>query len=137
MDPNQQPVSPTPTETPVPVQPETPMQQPAAPQPTTPPAAPAGEENPGKVLGIISIVTAVLGMGLVGLVLGIIGLKKSKKVGMGNGLAVAGIVLSIVSIVIGIALIAVLALGATKLVQKCQQLGPGTHYENGVTYTCS
>lgn len=143
MDPNQQPVAPTPT------QPQTPPEAPAPTQPqvqppvttpeaSTPPAqATQGGENPGKTLGIVSLVLGIIGMGLVGLIVGIIGLKKSKKVGMSNGLAVAGIVVSIISIVIGLAIIAMVAFGATKLVQKCQDLGPGTHYENGVTYTCS
>lgn len=140
MDPNQQPVNPAPApvETPAPQQPQTQPPATSMPQPTPQPTNTGeGSENPGKTLGIISLVLGIIGMGLVGLVLGIIGLKKSKKVGMSNSLAVAGIVVSVISMVIGLALIAMVALGATKLVQKCQDLGPGTHYENGVTYTCS
>ncbi len=126
MDPNQQPApAPTPAPTPAPVAPE----QPAAPAPTG--------ENPGKTMGILSLIFSLLGFGIVGLILGIVGLKKSKSAGMSNGLALAGIILGIIGIIVGIIFLSLAIFGGSKLVQKCKELGPGTHEENGVTYTCS
>jgi hypothetical protein len=104
---------------------------------TTPqPVASATTADPGKGLGIASLVTALLGMGLVGLILGIIGNSKSKKAGHKNGLAVAGIVISIISMIVGLIVGGVLILAAIGLSAKCADLGPGTHVENGTTYTC-
>lgn len=110
-------------------------------QPTTlPPAAPVTGSvvaNPGKGLGIASLITSLLNIGLVGLILGIIGLKKSKAVGQSNVLAVIGIILGILSIIGTIIGIILLVGGASVLLQKCQELGPGTHVVEGVTYTCT
>ena len=135
MDPNQQP-TPQPQTPPMPPAPTPPVAE----QPQAPAAAPPEQpqaENPGKILGMISLITSLLGISLVGLILGIVGLKKSKNAGMKNGMALAGIILSIVGMVIGVILVIMLGLGTSSLVKKCQELGPGTHVENGVTYTCS
>ena len=48
--------------------------------------------NPGQTMGLAGLITAIF-VPVVGLILSIIGLKQSKKVGMGNGMAVAGIVI--------------------------------------------
>jgi hypothetical protein len=137
--PPQQPATP-PTETPGPA-PAQPTPAPTSPeqQPTTPQndAQPTPQHNPGSTLGIVSIIVSLFGLGLIGLILGIIGLKKSKAVGMGNGAAVAGIVISILSIIGGLLVIGLLFFGASEIVQKCSELGPGTHLVDGVTYTCS
>ncbi len=106
---------------------------------TVPPAAPvtgAVIANPGKGLGIASLITSLLNIGLVGLILGIIGLKKSKAVGQPNILAVIGIILGILSMIGTIIGIAVLVGGAGVLLEKCNELGSGTHVVEGVTYTC-
>lgn len=58
--------------------------------------------NPGQGLGIGSLVCALLGISLVGLILGIIGMKKSKEAGMSNGLALAGIIISAIGLVFGV-----------------------------------
>lgn len=95
-------VSTEPTSTPEPVATtETPAATPAqafvsAGEPTA--ATPT--ENPGQGLGIGSLVTALIGLHIVGLILGIVGLKKSKKAGYGNGLALAGIIISGVGMVL-------------------------------------
>lgn len=140
--------------------PNVPQNPPAAPQGSTPagaqgsyPAGPQGAppngpsapaygqppvENPGKTMGIVGLVLGFLGpLSLVGLILSIIGLRKSKKVGQSNGIAVAGIIVSslvLVGVIIGSI---ALGLGVAHVVEMCGELGPGTHIENGVTYTCS
>lgn len=104
---------------------------------TSAPAAPApSSKNPGQTFGIISIVLAILGIGIGGLILGIIGYKKSKKAGAGTGLSLAGIIISVLSTIVGLLLILTTIAGVQRLVQKCDELGPGTHYVDNATYTC-
>lgn len=52
------------------------------------PAQPA--VNPGQTLGIVALILAFVAP-LIGLILGVVALNQSKKVGMKNGLAVASI----------------------------------------------
>lgn len=99
----------------------TPMQDVTAPQatptvtttppvtPVTPPAAAsaqaplqATDQDPGHGLGIASLVCSLLGISLVGLILGIIAMKKSKEVGRSNGLALAGVIISSIGMVLSI-----------------------------------
>jgi len=83
--------------------------QPLAPQPsfTSPQVAPVNQppvssgENPGQVLGIVSIVMSVIGLSLIGLILGVISRKKSKAVGASTTLGTIGMVMGIVFTVIG------------------------------------
>lgn len=106
--------------------------QPAAPAygETAPPAAPAYGESapaysapaysapayptegygapqaavPGKTMGIVALILAIvpIGLQLVGLILGIVALVQSKKAGHKNGMALAAIIVSSVLIVLGI-----------------------------------
>lgn len=98
-------------------------------------SAPA--QDPGKVLGIISIVLPFIGFGLVGFILALVGLTKSKRAGFKNTPAVIGIILGAISIVVGIALIILVAVALGSVFNTCQDLGPGTHVHDGITYTCS
>ncbi|GAA1971201.1 hypothetical protein GCM10009718_03500 [Isoptericola halotolerans] len=123
--------------------PNTPQQQPTPPPggyPAGPPAPAYGQppvENPGKTLGIVGLVLGFLGpLSLVGLILSIVGLRKSKKVGQPNGIAIAGIIVSSL-VLIGVIIGSIaLGLGLAHVVEVCNDLGPGTHVQNGVTYTC-
>ena len=69
------------------------------------PAQPA--VNPGQTLGIVALICAFF-VQILGLILGIIALNQSKKVGMKNGLAVAAIWISAILMVLGI----IIAIGA-------------------------
>ena len=83
--------------------------QPPAPQPAfpAPQAAPAGQapvqtgENPGQVLGIVSIVLSFLGLSIVGIILGVISRKKSKAANASTTLGTVGLILGIIGTVIG------------------------------------
>jgi hypothetical protein len=81
-----------------------------------PPMAPVIQENPGRTLGIVSLVTGILGtlaacsffgsfvgapLGIAALTCGIIGSNRTPQ-GMSKGMAIAGIVLGGIAIVIGI-----------------------------------
>ena len=60
----------------------------------------------GFVVGLVSIFLNFYGItGIIGLVLSIVGLKKSKETGKEKGLAIAGIVCSIIGIIVGIIVI--------------------------------
>lgn len=130
MDPQPQP-QPTYAPQPAPITPEFSAPQP---QQTYQPAQPA--TNPGQGLGIASLVTSLLGIGAVGLILGIIAKNKSKAVGMKNGLATAGIIIGSIWIALFLLFLALFVPPMIQAVQKCSELGPGTHTEGAVTYTC-
>lgn len=75
----------------------------SAPMPAAAPmmaSAPASGANPGHGMGIAGLVCAFLAP-LVGLILSIVAMKKSKKVGMSNGLALAGIIIGAINTVLG------------------------------------
>lgn len=107
---------------------------------TTPPAAPAAGSPArvadGKTLGIVGLVLAFL-FSLAGLIVSIIARNQSKAAGVPNGPATAGIIISIIGLVITIILIIVAIAGFTALIGACAQYGPGVHEVDGVTLTCS
>jgi hypothetical protein len=62
--------------------------------------APAAKTN---VLSIVSLVTSILGISLVGVITGHIGLSQIKKTGeSGRGLALAGVIIGYIGLVIGL-----------------------------------
>ncbi|WP_344801268.1 hypothetical protein [Microlunatus ginsengisoli] len=112
------------------------------PMPTTPygatsayPSYQSATADPGRTLGIVGLILSPF-VGLVGLILSLVALRRSKRAGFGNvpamigaivgGLATLGV---LVAIVVG-----GLAIGSA--VDACRDLGPGQHVVNGVTYTC-
>ncbi len=75
--------------------------------------APAGSDYPGKMLGIVGLVLAVLAS-VVGLVVSAIALSTSKKAGYKNTPALAGVVVGAISLVLGVvfAIIGIMAAAA-------------------------
>ncbi len=116
------------------------MSYPDAPQAPSAPvgyAAPA-PVDPGKGLGIAGFVLAFFGpLALVGVILSIVALVKSRRAGQKNGLALAGIILGAVVLVVTTIAIVVAVLAGLHLVETCQELGNGVHEVDGVTYTCN
>lgn len=108
----------------------------SAPQAGTPGyAAPA--QDPGKTMGIVGLVLSFLGcLSIVGLILSIVAFNKSKKAGYKNGVALAGIIVGAIMLVISIVVGIIIGVTTSAIVEKCAELGPGTHYENGIEYTC-
>ncbi|MCA9342824.1 DUF4190 domain-containing protein [Candidatus Saccharibacteria bacterium] len=84
-------------------------------------------------LSIAAIILAFF-IPIVGLILGIIAKVKSKNAGQKNTLATAAIIIS--SVIIVFVFLGFIFLFSA-LFNKCSELGPGVHYEDGVTYTCS
>ncbi|MGV8966806.1 MAG: DUF4190 domain-containing protein [Cellulomonas sp.] len=86
----------------------TPYGQPG--QPTYGQPLPYGPPQPNTTDGmsIAALITGILGLGVVPVVLGILGLKRTKERGTsGRGLAIAGIVLGAAELVLGVILVAV------------------------------
>jgi len=102
---------------------------------TAAPVAPVGNE--GKTLGIVGLILSFFS-GPIGLIVSAIARSQSKKAGLKNGPATAGIVIGLLSTIgIVIAIIAGIA-GGSALLAQCADLGPGVHeLDNGVTVTCS
>jgi hypothetical protein len=124
-------------------------QQPSGQQPSGQPQYPGGPQYggpastgpvPGKTLGIVGFVLAFLASPI-GLIISIVAMVQSRKAGVKNGFALAGIIIGIIgTIVIIVSIIALVALGAAGigyLTEMCAELGPGEHLVDGVTYTCS
>lgn len=110
--PNQAQAQPTPPQ-PVPPTQVQPMQQPTA--PNTPPQAQA--EDPGQVMGIISIVLSFFGLGLIGIILGVLSLNKSKAAGYKGTLGLVGTIIGIVFTVLALLYVIFIAVVAYNGIQ--------------------
>ncbi len=84
--------------------------QAAYPQPQT--------EIPGKTLGIVGLVLAIVTGGPIGLILSIIGFVQSKKAGFKNGPALAGIIIGSIFTVIAIIVTIVIVVAASAAVSQ-------------------
>ncbi|TPW76976.1 hypothetical protein [Schumannella sp. 10F1B-5-1] len=93
-------------------------------------------KQPWRILAIIGFVAAFL-FSLLGLGLSIAARVQSKRAGEPSGLALAGIIVSIVRLVLDVALVVVFVSIFSGLFAKCAELGPGEHVVDGVTYSCS
>ncbi len=91
---------------------------------------------PGKTLGIIGVVLAVP-VSLIGLVISIVALAQSKRAGYQNVPAIVGIIISAGLLLVGTAVVILLVVVFGNIIGQCAELGPGTHYVDGVTYRCS
>ncbi|MDQ0733541.1 DUF4190 domain-containing protein [Arthrobacter agilis] len=85
--------------------------------------------NPGRTLGIVGFILAIL-IAPVGLVVSIIAFVQSRKAKMGNGFALAGIIIGAVFTILGAILIAVIASFAAdlgqQLIDACSGLPSGS-----------
>lgn len=116
------------------------------PQPPLPESAQAHtpkKEDPGQILGILSLVSIPLGFSLVGIILAYIGKKKSKEAGFDGSLSNIGLItcaittiLGLIAFILFIAAFGIFGAFFFDIIQKCQELGPGKHVINGTTYTC-
>ena len=97
-----------------------------------------GQPVPGKTMGLVGFVLSLLGpLTVAGLIVSIIGMVQSKRANAKNGFALAGIIIGAVGTVLLILFTIIMVAGIALMVEACGDLGPGTHYVDGVTYTCS
>jgi hypothetical protein len=102
---------------------------------TTPAPVPAAPSTPGKVLGIVGLILAIVWpFQVLGLILSIVARVQSKNAGVKNTPAVVGIVIALILLVVTVLFF---VLGGVALFSQCASLGPGVHDVNGVTVTCS
>lgn len=102
---------------------------------TTPyPHTPAATD-PGRTLGIVGLVLSFF-TALVGLVVSIVALRKSRRAGFKNGFALAGTIIGGLGTLVVVIAVVVGGVALGGVAAKCQELGPGTHTVDGVTYTC-
>ncbi len=97
-------------------------------------------ENPGRTLGITGLILAFIPfLNPIGLILSIVALVKSRRAGMGNGLAVAGIIvgaLATIILVLVIILIIAAVPYAREIAEFCEQNGPGPQTFRGQQIEC-
>jgi hypothetical protein len=94
----------------------------------------APQPAPSATLAIVGLVTAIVPCtSLIGLVVSIVALVRTRRGAPGRGLAIAGVVVGALWIA---AAVAAVAFGFTALWQTCAELGDGVHQVDGVTYTC-
>lgn len=98
-------------------------------------------ENPGKTLGIVGLICSIIWpISIVGLIISIIAMVKSRKAGMGNGFALAGIIIGVIGVITGvIAIIGLIALVpfSQEVIEFCQSAGPGIQEFQGQEIDCS
>ena len=93
--------------------------------------------DPAQTLGIVGLVLAIVPCtSLIGLIVSVIARGRSKRAGFPGTAALVGIIIGALLTIGGLIGGATSGVGAYKLYQKCQELGPGVHEEGGVTYTC-
>ena len=104
---------------------------------TTPAPAPvpAPAVVPGKTLGIVGLVLAFVAAPI-GFIISLVARSQSKKAGVANTPATAGIIIGLIITLLYVILIIVSIVGASALLAQCADLGPGVHDVNGVTVTC-
>jgi hypothetical protein len=105
-----------------------------------PPPAPAYDQpaapDPGRTLGIVGFILAFF-VSPAGIVVSAIGLVKSRQAGRKNGLALAGLILSIVFFVVTVLFLVSVAATVASLLAQCADLGGGVQTINGRAVTCA
>ncbi|WP_051298472.1 hypothetical protein [Arthrobacter castelli] len=92
---------------------------------------------PGKTMGIVGFVLSLLGpLTVVGLIVSIVAMVKSKRAHTKNGFALAGIIIGIIGTIGLIIGIIAFSIAIGNIMEVCAELGPGVHQQDGVTYTC-
>lgn len=99
-------------------------------------ATPATASNAGKTLGVVGLILSFFS-GPIGLIVSAVAKSQSKKAGLKNGPATAGIVIGLLSTLAIIGLIVAAVVAGASVAAQCADLGSGVHdLGNGVTITC-
>ncbi|MHA7156343.1 hypothetical protein [Arthrobacter sp. TMN-50] len=94
-------------------------------------------ENPGKTLGIVGMICSIIWpISVVGLIISIVAMVKSRKARMGNGFALAGIIIGVIGMITGIIAVVAIVAGVSFFAEVCAELGPGVHQYEGTEVTC-
>lgn len=113
--------------------PNTPTPHPVA------PTASSQSQSVGFLVGLLALIFA-FAIPIVGAIMGGIAVAQARAGGYRNPLGMAGLVLGIVfTVLIIVAVVVAIVLGFNLfagILDTCRELGPGTHQQDGVTYTC-
>ena len=106
------------------------------PQPA--PSAQTKDGDANRVLGIVGFVMALFPFTtLIGLILSIIAIVRSRKAGAPNGFARAGVIIGALGVLIAIIIVIALIDNVSALIETCRELGVGVHEVGNATYTCT
>lgn len=109
----------------------------AIPEPS-PTIAPPLAVVPGRTLGVVGFALSIIPLtNLIGLVLSIVALVKSRRAGHFNGFALAGIVIASVGLLIAAIIVATAVPMLVDAAVTCARLGDGVHQIGQSTYTCT
>lgn len=103
---------------------------------SAPPDTADTEEYPGRRLGLIGLLLACT-VNVVGLTVSTIALVRSARAGRRNPAAAGGIVIGALSTIVLVAVFYYVLGVLDGDVGVCADLGPGTHQEGMMTYTCA
>lgn len=96
-------------------------------------------EDPARTLGLIALLLAIF-LNIVGAIVGIVALNKSRKAGHKNGFALAAIIvgftLFVISLIIGIVIAVSFAQVASELAAACQGMSGQEITFRGVPFIC-
>lgn len=98
--------------------------------------APASGPVPGRTMGIVAFILSFFA-NVIALILGIVALVQSKKAGRGNGWALAAIIISSISIIIGIIVFFSIILPSLNAATTCLNDPTGIVTVWGVQVPCS
>ena len=97
-------------------------------------------ENPGKTLGIVGFILSLIPfLNVVGLIVSIVAMVKSRKARMGNGFALAGIIIGALAVIATIVIVVVVIAAlpyAAEVFEFCEQVGPGPQTFEGSPIEC-
>jgi hypothetical protein len=94
------------------------------------------DQDPGRTTGVVAIVVGFF-VGIVGVFIGIVSLQRSRRVGLAGALGTAGIVVSILNIVVGGAVGISYVRYEVSLAQQCSLVGPGQYLtQSGDQVSC-
>ena len=100
------------------------------------PEWPAVDVDPGRRSGVVAIVVGFF-VGLVGVFIGIASIRSSRRVGLTGALGTAGIVVSVLNIVVGGVVGISWVRYEVSLQQQCALVGPGQYVtQSGGQVTC-
>lgn len=94
--------------------------------------------DPYRSLGVVGLALSVVSfINVVGFILSVTALVLPARKGYRTGIAIAGVIVSMVTIVITAGILALILPGVIGLFQTCAELGEGVHVVGNATYACT
>ena len=95
-------------------------------------------KDPNFVLGVVGFALSLIGiLNIAGLIISVIAFRKSRRLGITNGFALAGIIVASIGLLFVVIVVLATVPALVDAAQTCARLGTGVHELNGATYTCT